>query len=55
MVKKSNPEVVDGILGNSKKFKRALVVLIIISIVICYGMYTGEFSKIASAIVSIFN
>lgn len=41
---------VDKILGNKKKFRRALIILFIIAAVLIVGFWTGEISRIISGI-----
>jgi len=47
---KSELEEVNEILGNKKKYRRALLVIVLILSVIVYGLYSGEISKIVSGI-----
>jgi len=42
--------VIDTILSSKQKFKRAVIVLLIIGAVTCYGFYSGEISKIIGAV-----
>jgi len=50
MTKESAIKIIDKILSSKQKFKRALIVLLIIGAVTCYGFYSGEISKIIGAI-----
>jgi len=40
----------DRILGNKKKFKRAMVILVVVASVLITGFCTGEISRIISVI-----
>lgn len=46
----STVKTIDKILSSKQKFKRAVIVLLIIGVVTCYGFYSGEISKIVSAV-----
>jgi len=50
MTKESAIKIIDKILSSKQKFKRAVVVLLIIGAVTCYGFYSGEISKIVGAV-----
>ena len=41
---------VSEILGNKKKFRRALLIIGIIAAVICYGFYSHEISRIITGL-----
>lgn len=43
-------KTIDKILSSKQKFKRAVIVLLIIGAVTCYGFYSGEISKIVGAV-----
>lgn len=42
---------VDKILGNKKKFRRALIILFILAAVLVVGFWTGEVSRIISCFI----
>jgi len=50
MTSGSTVKVIDTILSSKQKFKRAVIVLLIIGAVTCYGFYSGEISKIIGAV-----
>ena len=50
MANESAAKLIDKILSSNQKFKRAIIVLLIIGAVTCYGFYSGEISKIFGAI-----
>lgn len=41
---------VNKILGNKKKFRRALTVIMLVLLLIFYGLYSGEISRITAGI-----
>jgi len=50
MTKESAIKIIDKILSSKQKFKRAVIVLLIIGAITCYGFYSGEISKIVGAV-----
>jgi len=50
MSDESTVKVIDKILSSKQKFKRAVIVLLIVGGVTCYGFYSGEISRIIGAV-----